>query len=231
MNKTSVTIVSGIIFGGIGFASGYLFSKNKFLKLADKEIDSMKNMQKEHDDWIRNFYSKNNESKEEKKSSKKEQIHLATITPSAVGPGIDRLDYEKKYRGVKKVNEILEKEEYIEKPEINNVIEHEDSLAVRFMTVDEFDMSSNSCTTIYYYEKDGYVTDSSNNPIANYEDVIGPIDYWKSKFDKTDVIYLTNDEEEIDYELILLHEAWKDNASPSQKAMALDVDSSDSHDN
>lgn len=226
MNKVGAAIISGVIFGGVGFASGYFFAKKRYLALADREIESMKSKQEAHDEWMRELYSKKD--KDNKTSSvSKEKDKLAGVVPSTVGTKNDRLDYEKKYRGLKTVSEeIIDREGYAEKREkleddkVDYLSAPED---VRFMSVDEFDASSNSCSTIYYYKKDGRVTDASNNIINNYEGLIGPISFWEPKFGNKDVIYLTNSDKERDFEIIMLNEAWEDVATPSQKALVLNV--------
>lgn len=241
MSKGTSIILSAIVFGGAGFASGYYFAKNKYLKVADKEIESMKKNQVEHDKWLKDFYSKpktKSDLKDPNFGKGDNKSLLSTVTPKNVGKN-DRLEYEKKYRGVKKEG-LYEKivgdysptdENKVPETKVKANIDSEPELAmeidsrIEIISTDEFDSSSNCCSTIYYYEVDGKVTDTENNIISNYTSLIGSMDFWLEEFknSKTDVIYIRNNENDIDYEVILLHEKWEDVATPSQKALALDI--------
>lgn len=219
MKKVATILLSSMVSGGIAFASGYYYSKNKYLKMADKEIESVKKTYEKY------FVKKSpceggNSVNEDKKILTKSFPGLTTVTPSVVGNN-DRLDYEKQYRGIEEQKKIISESHYNDA----SVRPDEKKFNVERISTEEFDMSSNSCRTLYYFEKDGYLTDIDNNIINNYADTIGSltivIDGFKNN--ESDVIYLRNVDVEIDYEICRVYDRWEDVASPSQKALMLDV--------
>ena len=204
------------------------------------EIESMKKNQAEHDAWLKEFYNVNGEEHKVKttpEAKMPQKPTIAGITPTRVGND-DRLDIEKKYRGIqqdkKGMKTVIEQEGYSTPPQEKKVIKEvtpSSLVDVTMLTTEEFDMSSNACRTYYYYEKNGYVTDTDNNPVNHYYEDIGEIKYWAGKFSeqKTDVIYIRNNQEEIDYEIVKISDDWNDIATAAQKALMIDV--GEQHDN
>lgn len=213
MNTKVAVTLSSLVFGGIGFGVGYFISKRRYLMLADNEINSIKASQKSHDEWIKKFYGIGDQKVEAEKIKenpiKINNPTISTITPATIGPEEDRLEEEKKYRDITKP--------YVPNKNIPYLISSM-----------EFNESSNPMRSLYYYE-DGYVTDIDSNVINNYAELIGPINLWIDNFTKKGktIIYIRNDETEMDYEVIKCSECWMDIASPTQKALMLNVSKTD----
>lgn len=191
-----------------GGASGYIayrLTRKKYEKLADEEIKSVISKQKVHEDWLLESYGINRNIEE---PTKKEPVKASPITvvPSMVKSGQDRLDVEKKaYTNYAK--------KYTTEEPTNNDI--------YVITPEEFNGSTNASQTLYYYINDGVITDTDNNRINNYREVIGKESIWKNKFSNNDDLYIRNDNTEIDYEVLIKHENWSDEASDAQKAGVL----------
>lgn len=179
---------------GTGFVVGYLLSKKKYEKKADTEIESVKRAFNKHLEELykdgelkdipetRNGYTKKSES-----NQKQEGKPNIERSPLPTDPVDDKYkDYSAPYRisGDKTKKEAPKKEgPYVISPE-------------------EFMTSSYEAVTLLYYA-DGVLADDDNNVISSYRDMIGPNALECFGQYQDDTVYVRNDKEKIDYEILL----------------------------
>ena len=138
-----LSTITILFSGGIGFACGYYFTKNKFQTLADKEIESVKKVYEKH-------FLNNNE--------KKEELIIDNKKPLVKQEGI----YNKEYRRTEDVNkkDILKGKNII--APVPYVIED-----YQYGEDDDYEQQS-----LTYYS-DGVLVDDEEQIIKNVVDVIG----------------------------------------------------------
>lgn len=137
--------------GGIGFACGYYFTKNKFQTLADKEIESVKKVYEKH-------FLNNNEKKEEVPFDNKKPL----VKQEGIYNKDKYVDYSQVYRGTEDVNkkDILKGKNII--APVPYVIED-----YQYGEDDDYEQQS-----LTYYS-DGVLADDDEQIIKNVIDVIG----------------------------------------------------------
>lgn len=235
MSKGVGAFIAGLICGGAaGIAGGYFYSKKKYIDLADKEVASIKAMQKEHDEWLLKHHglSNNDKSEDNNKSTRPNQkpSTKTTITPNTVKPSVDRLIVEEAAND-KMVNYQKIASEYLNngssKEENQPVIPVAD---IVILSDQEFGESDNSYQTLHYYE-DGIITDVDDNPVSNYKKLVGPMTLWYDKFDNYNAVYVRNTSLGVDYEILKCNQRWNDIASPAQKASVLNTVGEEDDDN
>lgn len=223
MNKGVLFTLTAISFGGIGGLAGYLIARKKFFDLADREVESIKAKQAEHDKYLLGLYGIKLDVNDEKPPL---PTSTATVTPNTVKPSADRLEKEKAAREDKAAFVDYSKiANNYSKPEggsqrSNTPVSNNSDIYV--ITPDEFNESDYSYQTLLYYP-DGHVSDNDGNLVSNFVELIGNIDLWCGYFDNLDAVYVRNDRTGTDYEILRQSNAWTDIASPDQKAASLNV--------
>jgi len=199
MNKGIIFIISGSLFGALGGFIGYFISKKKYLALADKEIASMKSMQKQHDENILKLHgikvqTIKKEEKSETKTPKQAKKNKNTYT-----------DYTHEYAPKDKEPRI-----YASRSGITLIDET------------TFAESDNNYQSLQYYSEDKVVADMDDNCISQYLNLIGPAELWETAL-KLDgrAVYIRNENSEMDYEILYKDDKWSDVATPTQKSAAL----------
>lgn len=223
--KKIVAVFISLITGGVGFVSGYLISKKKHLAQADKDLESMRAYQKEHDEWleqhIKEKYGITDEEVEKsvKKPAKKvspmpklnipkepvvnPKIPLGTTVPTNPQPNPNKTNYSAMY------------------PTGTDSISKGDIVVI---AKDELFNSTFNQETLYFYTEDKALTDSEDNLIKHVPKMVGPIDSWEKYFvDGVDKIYIRNLKLETDYTIIKIDGSWKE-MSPNAKETLIDVD-------
>ena len=191
--KAMLLFVAG---AGTGFAVGYFLSKKKYEKKADTEIESVKRAFNKHLEELykdgelkdipetRNGYTKKSES-----NQKQEGKPNIERSPLPTDPVDDKYkDYSAPYRvsGDKEKKQAPKKEKegpYVISPE-------------------EFMTSSYEAVTLLYYA-DGVLADDDNNVISSYREMIGPNALECFGQYQDDTVYVRNDKEKVDYEILL----------------------------
>lgn len=219
MKKSLVVILTTLVTGPLGGYIGYTVAKKRYIGLADKEVASIKAMQQKHDEEL----IKQLKIEDQKPNPKVE------VTPKEKPKPVTRIE-KKQY------SKIIKKEGYAGKepqePE-NPIIAfdgtgkevHDINNDIYLITDHEFNESQRSFELLYYYQRDGVIADTDNNRVNNYKELIGSDSIWLDEFDEEgkETVHVRNDKTEIDYEIILCHEAWMDVATPAQKAAALNI--------
>ena len=191
MRKIITIVLISVLSLTIGFGSGFSFAKKKYIKLADREIASMKKNQELHDAYIKSQYS---------------NIDKKPITKEKIIP-------KKKIKDLPK--------------DLPNTIEtfgysSTGNGSPTIITEDEFEFSKNICQTLYYYKEYCVISDADNNYIKNYPELIGTADIWlASLLANSKVIFIKNESQGMDYEILLRNAKWSDNASPTQRGILL----------
>lgn len=235
MNSKISIVLTVVISSLAGFVGGWFFTKKKYSILADRQIKSMIVAQKDHDTWLKDMWTS------EKKQKPKTTI--AAIVPSTVGPDEDRLDAEKKVKDSNASVPNLNKSANQDKTSIISTADDEKTKVaytkfaqayksdekemprktlketgnpkVYVISPQEFNDGNNSIETLYYYE-DGVIADADGNQIRNFKDLIGDDWYHFGQYE-ADSVYIRNENNGIDYELLLCSQKWADIASPAQK--------------
>lgn len=213
MNKFVIFALTATSFGGAGIALGYFLAKKKYTEIADREIESVKASCKDHDEWLLDFYGvKRNPNAEAAAKN-------ATVTPSTVKPGVDRLDKEENqaadYVNYSKLAEMYSKgEEESQQTTSNN----ED---IYLISPREFNESDYSYTSLRYYSEDGIITDTEDNPISTFSKLIGDTVLWEKAVLNNDIAYVRNRSMKMDYEIVRCVERWDSVATAAQKASVI----------
>lgn len=206
MNKGVIFIISATLFGAAGTVAGYLIAKKKYLAVADREIESMKSVQKQHDENILKLYG-----------IKQEPIKKETKTEKPKTKPVDSVLSPKKnnQKYVDYTHEYAPGEHSRESPVRS-------TSGVYLISETAFAESEYNYQSLQYYDEDKVVADMDDNYIANYLKLIGPAELWEKEL-KLDgkAIYIRNDNTEMDYEILYENDRWSDIASPSQKSAAL----------
>lgn len=202
MKKSIIFIISGGLFGTLGGFIGYFISKKKYLAIADKEIASMKSVQKQHDQNILKLYGIKPKIEKEEKPKQKPATPEKPINKKA-----KIVDYTSQYAPP-------EEEKVISVTKIKNGI----------ILIDEttFAESDYNYQSLQYYAEDRVVADMDDNCILQYLNLIGPADLWEKEL-RLDgrAVYIRNENSEMDYELLYKDDKWSDIATPNQKSAAL----------
>lgn len=228
MNKALYVILSGLVFGPSGYFLGKYLTKKKLENKMNEEISH-----------IRDIYSNPKSQTPLKMEEKKpEQPQVIPVNPNdriLVTPGItkdgERLEEEKKFVDYQKFGELKKPYDTVDKDNVKKEVsstkkgKKKANSNVKLLSEDEFSESDNPCTTIMYYQKDNILTDVDNNPIDNPINIIGNLDLVVEFANVSGVLlYTRNDEFNVDYEIELVSDkSWYDIASPSQKAVYLNV--------
>lgn len=193
MKNVTVAILFSTLFGAIGGVAGYYIGKTKYLKVADKEIESMKIAQKSHDEFLKSTYGIKTTSKDLPKQE------IPQPAPEQKQNTKTHVDYAKLYA-----------------PDQNSP---KRDPGVYLISDQEFDESENSYQSLLFYAGDNTIADTDDNCIPNYAKLIGSIDTWMHELlSNGRAIYIRNDATGIDYEVVCKEDKWSNVASPSQKA-------------
>lgn len=191
MNKSLIGSFVGFLLGTAGgIIAGYFYGKNKYLNMAEKEIESVKKVYEKH------FSEKSiqNENKDiEEVPSVKKPIPAPLVDP-------DKETY-KNYAGMYGGNP--------EKPKIGTVETtiksekpHKKPVKTPYViTPDEYQLSDYESETLIWYS-DKILADADGNIIHNINEVVGPEAL--STFGRylDDTVYVRDDSKKIDYEII-----------------------------
>lgn len=223
MNKNIFVVVATTLLGTAGgFALGWLVAKKKYEGLADREVESVKKAFEEHyqqhtlvnaDDIkygtkqmvptngkddnspldatsidTKTTGSSNKKSNGKSKSNK-------TLSPTEK----KYVDYGKPYRSDSVDAKIVDKEPVSSFGKIKNPY---------VISPGEYNSSSYATKTYKYYSVDGVIADEDDCIVKNYEEFIGPSALMHIGDYEPDSVYIRNDKEQIDYEIILIESSY-----------------------
>lgn len=191
MNKTLIGSFVGLLLGAAagGFA-GYFYGKNKYLAIAEKEIDSVKKVYEKH---FSNTPITNSDEQTNTDSKISKPIPAPLIDP-------EKETYQK-YAGMYNGNN--------DKPKIGSVkstikTDKPSKKSVKtpyVITPDEYQLSDYESETLIWYS-DKILADADGNVIHNINEIVGPEAL--STFGRylDDTVYVRDDSKKIDYEII-----------------------------
>ena len=213
MGVRSFLMFSGTFLVGsaAGFAVGYFVSKNKYRELADKEIESVRKAYEKHFKHnIPSIVSDTATKLEEKSimedkgvSKKNETIDPLTTSMEFVklGDVVNEVNkkstrYNKLYTG-----EGPHEEEIPQKIIKSSAPKKSTKKESYVITPDEFQESEYTAETLYWFS-DKVLTDSDYNVIHDVVGLIGPeaLNTFGRYLD--DTVYVRNDSDKVDYEII-----------------------------
>ena len=186
MNKGIICSISLLIGGGIGFLIGFKIAKNKYQKIADEEVESVKKALEEYYCSLLNT--------DETKSVKDDKGE--TSIPVSTKDSISYETFESNNEKVaysKYVNKYKSKEE---KPVTNNK-----NTNIYVVSSEDFANGEYDVVTLNYYA-DGVLADDDDNAILNVKSIIGDIDLHSILFSDEQTAYVRNDIHQIDYEIL-----------------------------
>ena len=186
--KTFVTFFIGL---AIGAAGGYFYSKNKYLAIADKEIDSVKKIYEKHFDKKEDKANEHDDSIDAIKTLKEHEIY--TKYAKQYGQSSSQDSKRSLPDEIKSSIKTTQK--------ITPETKHSNSSRFRVISPLEFNNSEFDSRTLVYYS-DKVLTDTDGNVIHNVDEVIGPeaLNTFGRYFD--DVVYVEDSENKIDYEIL-----------------------------
>ena len=206
MNK-KVLIASffSLVLGAVsGMFGGYFFAKNKFLKQADKEVESVKNSMKEY--YEKKYYSS--------KSEEDENVKVPETKPTVVKS--EKADGEKE--DVKKYKDYTKP--YISSHPDETPVERPTSSIVSptpkpeskpkikqakkrpyLITPEEYIASEYDPETLFWFN-DRILSTDKGEIIEDVDALLGPGNIDKFGTYRSDAIMIRDDENKIDYEVI-----------------------------
>lgn len=173
-------IVSGILGAGVGAGVAWYLAKKKYRQIADAEIEDVKSRFTIPKEPVDNFMTP----PEEPTEPESEKVPVNYESNSE-----DPEPKPKKKKTTKKKKE----------PDTFYVIRPED-----------FDMEENYATSTWTYWQDGVVTNEDDNPVPDWEDFIGAdIGLHFGEYEE-DAVYIRNDAQMCDYEVLLEYRKYSD---------------------
>ena len=193
MNKTLLGSFVGLLLGAVGGGfAGYFYSKNKYLAMAEKEIESVKKVYEKH-------FSNPSVINSEKQENTTPTIGKPIIPTPLIDP---EKEIYQNYAGMYGGNNG-------EKPKIGSVkstikTDKPSKKPVKtpyVITPDEYQLSDYESETLIWYS-DKILADVDGNVIHNINEVVGPEAL--STFGRylDDTVYVRDDSNKIDYEII-----------------------------
>lgn len=227
--RTSGAILLAMVFGGAGFASGYLVSRQKYYKLADKEVQSMKDMIPEHDANLLAAYGVDPEKvkPDYKLKPRYSQKTSATITPEVmVNEHKDRIEEELKSKPLNKTNYANIAKQYqsqeIEMPRQGDRLIKK-SPECEIISEDTANLADEYPTDVIYYT-DGIFADIDDNAITNANYLIGNLNVVLEELKVSSVVYVRNLSTKQIFCIQKSERKWREIASDEQKKAILDLD-------
>lgn len=185
--KTTALLFGSLLIGAAtGFAGGYLFSKNKYQEIADKEIADVKKVYESH------FASKEENPKKENNENKKPVAKEPKEDPAAA----TYINYAGKYAGGN-VNDELPPQILKGKTK-KSKSNKKPPYVINGTQLGE--LEDYRIVTLKYY-KDKVLADEDENAINNFKEVVGPNAL--NSFGEADAVYVRDDNLKIDYEILL----------------------------
>lgn len=177
----TLIFVSGV---AIGAASAWYFTKDKYEKYANEEINE-----------VRKYYLK-----------KREKIdNIEVIDASEITTGtIDVTSFEEPVGSLlENLAEVLE--DYGGDPEIP---EHKEESIYEIDGIDFGEFDNYECITLTYYILDNVLCDDMMQPLDDRKAIVGNFDFEKAYI--TDCIYIRNDNLHSDYEVLMQDSKYSD---------------------
>lgn len=189
---SSLCFLLGAAGGAVG---GYYYSKNKFLTIADKEIESVRKVYEKH------FENNNtNESIELKEEKNLQNIQIGTKTPQEKDYN-NYVKYVKMYGGSDDKKPSVTPTRSIAAPKGASTVKKTKNNNIYVISPEQYQDSEYDAESLIYYS-DKVLTDSDGNVIHDINSLIGPEALSTFGRYEDDVVYVRDDDKRIDYEII-----------------------------
>lgn len=182
MESSIKNIIIFVVGAGVGAAISWQMLKAKYAKIAQEEIDSVKEIYSTHRSK-KETLSTNDDCDRDGEVDKKDITDYSKLT-SNLGYVSTETKKEKK-----------EESDMSDKPYV--------------ISPDEFDELDYQTETLTYYA-DGVLTDDYNNPIEDVEAMVGEESLTHFGEYEDDSVYVRNDKQKIDYEILADLRNYKD---------------------
>lgn len=227
--RTSGAILLAMVFGGAGFAAGYLVSRQKYYNLADKEVQSMKDMIPEHDANLLAAYGVDTTKVKPDYKLKPQytQKTSATITPEVmVSEHKDRIEEELKSKPLNKTNYANIAKQY--QSQENEMPKKVTTLTKKLpsceiISEDTANLADEYPTDIIFYT-DGIFADIDDNAVTNASHLIGDLTMVLEELKVSGVVYVRNLSTKQIFCIQKSERKWREIASDEQKKAILDLD-------
>lgn len=183
MNNKLLLLLTTVISFGTGAVTGYIYSKKKYEKLADTEVESIKKK-------LGLYLTK--EKQEEQVSDQKPEVPEKDTDISVGFNKTTKKEYQN-YSAHYRSNETKEEGK-----------EEDEEADPYIIDLEELAASNYDVKTLLYYQ-DGILTDDDNNVITEQEQesMIGKSVLTAFNNNDLDVLYVRNDRLQLDYEILL----------------------------
>lgn len=196
--KTILTFIAGVVTGSV---ITYFNMKQKFEERTNEEIESVRKMYKHKIDKLKNELIEPENKKTEQENTEKVEEKTTVETTENYRINNDELtEYEKQ----------LDKYGYADIEEIptrNLSIEERMEAEPEIIPPDSYGEFDNYTLLGYMFYADDVLTDENDEPIDDFEDIVG--DEFRHLF-HNDMVYVRNDRLQIDYEIMRVSERYHD---------------------
>lgn len=210
MNRFTVAVISAVLGISGGFAGGWFLAKKKYEGIADKEVESVKKS-------LIDFY-------EPKKDTTK------PMKTSGVIDGKVKIDKIKEPGQTKTVENYTDYGKQYRSKDDKRVIDVKNDGQREYGRSDpyvisphDFETSSNKTVTLWYSD-DNVLYDDNGNEIRQYTDMIGNDALTHFGEYEEDSVYVRNDVQCIDYEILLDHKIYYKSHGTSNFVVPEDVE-------
>jgi vacuolar-type H+-ATPase subunit H len=212
MNKEKIiSLLFVVLAGGAGFAAGFFVNKKKNEAKADKEIKDVKEVYEKYIAELREQadHSSVPTTKDPDKHFDRTTLDQQKETSSGTKPFSpeekqEYKDYSAPYRS-------KQKPKGKEKPGNGGVAN--DMSAPYVISPEDFsDSEYNNAVTLYFFEKDKILSDKDYNILSDPIAIVGGAALQSFGRYEDDAVYVRDDKNKVDYEILLKHESFSDEA-------------------
>ncbi len=195
---SAVSMTLGAVAGGF---AGYILTRKKYEKLADKEVESVKkSLQEYYENKMKE--GKNNVKVPADATVKKNNINRPKMDVPVKDTSSINYDNFENENDKKSYNEYIKKYRSSEEIKMEEKFGNGKSFRPYIISPEEFSDSEYDVETLHYY-RDGVVADDDNNIIKDVKSTIGDEALNTFGVYEDDVVYVRNDEIKIDFEILL----------------------------
>lgn len=184
---SSLCFLLGAAGGAVG---GYYYSKNKFLTIADKEIESVRKVYEKH------FENNNTNESTQLKEEKNTQIGIKNNPQEK-----DYNNYVEMYGGSDDKKANVTPTRSIAAPKGASTVKKTKNNNIYVISPEQYRDSEYDAESLIYYS-DKVLTDSDGNVIHDINSLVGPEALSTFGRYEDDVVYVRDDDKRVDYEII-----------------------------
>lgn len=217
--KAPGVILLSITMAGAGFAGGYFLARKKYFTLADREVESVKRAQADHDEYLLAAYGVD---VTKTKPDWKKAAAMTNKTEAKAPEKTDEKEIESTNNGNERPVNYAGIVSQYGKPGEKVVVNKPKEIVFRLLTEVELRQEENNPKQLYWHP-DGILADEDGNPISNFASVVGPTKVWLKQLQRDSFVYVKNDKTGEVFEIDQSENNWSELASKEQKKSLLDI--------